>query len=60
MLGDERVIRTRKKPKETSSKAKIARAPFTDNEATKELSIPLIADRYNYEMGVIDQFDHLT
>ena len=60
MLGDERVIRTRKKPKETSSKAKTARAPFMDSEATKELSIPLIADRYNYEMGVIDQFDHLT
>ena len=60
MSGDERVIRTRKKPKETSFKAKIARAPFTDDEAIKEFSIPLIADRYNYEMGAIDQFDHLT
>lgn len=58
--GDERVIRTRKKPKETSSKAKPARAPLTDDEATKELSIALIADQYNYKMGAVDQFDHLT
>jgi hypothetical protein len=54
MSSDEQVIRIRKKPKETSFKAKTTRAPFTDDEVIKELSIPLIADRYNYKMGVVD------
>ena len=58
LSGDERVIRLRKRPKETSSKAKTARAPF-GTEAVKELSIPAIADRYNYHMGAVDEFDHL-
>jgi hypothetical protein len=60
MSGDERVLRKRKRPKETSSKAKTARVPFSDNEPVKVLSIPLIADRYNYNMGAVDEFDHLT
>jgi hypothetical protein len=47
MSGDERVIRLRKRPKETSSKAKTARIPF-GQEAKKELSIPVITDGYNY------------
>src|SRR5450756_544435 len=59
MSGDERVSRLRKRPKETSSKAKTARKPF-GNEATKVLSIPIIADGYNYYMGAVDEFDHLT
>ena len=58
MSGDERVIRLRKRPKETSSKAKTVRAPFGD-QATKELSIPVITDGYNYHMGAVDEFDHL-
>ncbi len=49
----------RKRPKETSSKAKTARKPFSDN-AVKELSIPAVADYYNHFMGAIDEFDHLT
>jgi hypothetical protein len=56
--GDERVIRLRKRPKETSSKAKTSRKPF-GNQAIKELSIPAIADGYNYHIGAIDEFDHL-
>jgi hypothetical protein len=59
MSGDERILRLRKRPKETSSKAKTARVPF-GNQATKVLSIPAIADEYNYHMGTVDEFDHLT
>ena len=59
MSGDERVSRLRKRPKETSSKAKTARVPF-GSQATKVLSIPAIADGYNYHMGAVDEFDHLT
>ncbi len=59
ILGDERVLRLRKRPKETSFKAKTTREPF-GNQAIKELSIPAIADRYNYHMGAVDEFNHLT
>jgi hypothetical protein len=54
------VLQQRKGPKETSSKAKTTRAPFAEDEVVKELSIPLVADRYKYNMGAIDEFDHLT
>jgi hypothetical protein len=57
--GDQKVSRLRKRPKETSSKAKTAREPFGD-DAIKELFIPAIADGYNYHMGAVDEFDHLT
>ncbi len=57
-IGNLKVIRKRKRPKETSSKAKTSQIPFS-NEPTKELSIPAIADRYNYNMGAINEFDHL-
>jgi hypothetical protein len=59
LSGDERILRLRKRPKETSSKAKTARVPF-GKDAMKELSIPAIADGYNYNMGAVDEFDHLT
>jgi hypothetical protein len=59
LSGDERVVRLRKRPKETSFKAKTSRVPFRE-EAVKELSILTIADAYNYHMGAIDEFDHLT
>jgi hypothetical protein len=59
MSGDPRVLRQRKRPKKTSSKAKTARVPFGD-QAIKELSIPAVADGYNYHMGAVDEFDHLT
>jgi hypothetical protein len=58
MSGDEKVLRLRKRPKETSSKAKTARAPF-GRDAVKELLIPAIVDGYNYHMGAVDEFDHL-
>jgi len=59
MLGDPRVIRLRKRPKATSSKVKTSRVPFS-NSTTKKLSIPAIVDGYNYNMGHVDEFDHLT
>jgi len=59
LSGKEKITRQRKRPKETSSKAKTARQPF-DNKAEKDLEIPVIADKYNYNMGAVDEFDHLT
>jgi Transposase IS4 len=59
LSGDEMVVRLRRRPKETSSKAKTSRVPFGE-DAIKELSIPVIADEYNYHMGAVDEFDHLT
>jgi Transposase IS4 len=59
MSGDKKVLRLRKRLKETSSKAKTSRAPF-GNDAVKELLIPAVADGYNYHMGAVDEFDHLT
>jgi Transposase IS4 len=59
LSGDEKVVRLRKRPKETSSKAKTSRVPF-GREPVKELSIPAIADEYNYHMGAVDAFDQLT
>jgi hypothetical protein len=60
MTGELRVLRKRKRPKETSSKAKIARVPFADGLAKKVLSIPAIADHYNHFIGAVDEVDHLT
>jgi hypothetical protein len=57
--SNERVLRLRKRPKETSSKAKTTRVPF-GNQAIKILSIPVITDGYNYHIGVVNEFNHLT
>jgi hypothetical protein len=59
LLGDEKVVRLRKRLKETSSKAKTIRVPF-GKDLVKELSIPAIADGYNYYIGAVDEFNHLT
>jgi hypothetical protein len=58
LSGDKQVVRLRRRPKETSSKAKTTRVPF-GNQPTKELVIPAIIDSYNYHMGAVDEFDHL-
>jgi hypothetical protein len=57
--GNKRVLRLRKRPKETSSKAKTIRMPF-GNQAIKMLLIPAITDRYNYYIGAVNKFDYLT
>lgn len=59
MSGDKHVLQLGKRPKETSSKAKTARIPF-GIQTTKVLSVPTIANRYNYHMGAVNEFDHLT
>jgi hypothetical protein len=56
--GNKKVLRLRKRPKETSSKAKTSRVLFGNN-IVKELLIPAIADGYNYHIGAVDEFDHL-
>jgi hypothetical protein len=57
--GNECILRLRKRPKETSSKVKTVRVPFS-SQAIKVLSIPVITDGYNYYIGAIDEFDYLT
>jgi hypothetical protein len=59
LSGDKKALRLRKRPKETSSKAKTSRVLF-DNLPEKELEIPAIIDGYNYHIGTVDEFDHLT
>jgi hypothetical protein len=48
----------RKRPKKTSSKAKTAQEPFNNN-IIKELFIPIVINRYNYYLGVINEFNYL-
>ena len=59
ILSDQKVLSRRKRPKETSSKAKTAQKPFADGEAKKELLILAIANSYNYHISAINKFDHL-
>jgi hypothetical protein len=59
ILGNARIKRLRKRPKESSSKAKTTRVLFR-KESTKVLSIPVVTDSYNYYIGVVDEFNYLT
>lgn len=54
----EQVLRNRKRPKKSSSRAKTSRVPFGD-EPTKDLLIPALYDEYNHKMGFVDQQDQL-
>jgi hypothetical protein len=58
LLSNKRVVRLRKRPKETSFKAKTLRQPFS-NKPKKELIIPAIIDGYNHYIRVINEFNHL-
>ncbi len=58
LLANEKVIRLRRRPKETSYKAKTLQVPFGE-DLVKELSIPVITDKYNYHMGAVNEFDYL-
>jgi hypothetical protein len=58
LSSDKRVVRLRKKLKETSFKAKTLRQPF-NNKPKKELKIPAITDKYNYYISVVNKFNHL-
>lgn len=52
------VVRARKRPSETSTKAKTAQAPF-GNDAVKDLPVPSFIDEYNHNMNHVDRADHL-
>ena len=56
--GDQKVLRLRKRPKLSSSKAKTARKPF-GGEPTKMMEIPQVYDAYNHQMGAVDLADQL-
>jgi hypothetical protein len=58
LSSDEKVVRLRKRLKETSFKAKTTRVLF-DKDLIKGLSIPAIIDGYNYHIGAINEFDYL-
>ncbi len=49
-IGLELIVRTRKRPKATSTAARAIRADF-GSAATKKLAIPHAIDEYNYCMG---------
>jgi hypothetical protein len=59
LSSDKKVLRLRKRPKETSSKAKTLRVLF-GNLLKKELKILAITNGYNYYIGTIDEFNYLT
>lgn len=52
------VVRTRRRPKVTSSAAHTARKAF-GNSPTKDLPIPIVIDEYNHNMGSVDVADQL-
>jgi hypothetical protein len=56
--GKEEVIRNRRRPKATSSKAKTARVPF-GSKSRKDMPIPVLFDEYNHQMGAVDRADQL-
>ena len=56
--GIKKVLRLRRRPKETAKHAKTSRVPF-GKDATKKLWIPQLYDSYNYNMGAVDLGDQL-
>ena len=56
--GKETVIKSRRRPAETSTNAKTSRAPFGD-QAVKDMPIPEFIDMYNHHMNGVDQADQL-
>src|SRR5271156_5298605 len=56
--ADGKVLRLRKRPKLSPSKAKLARAPFGDL-SEKEMEVPQIYDAYNHNRGAVDVADQL-
>jgi hypothetical protein len=59
MDGNAQVEGERKRPKETSSKAKTSRIPFGDLPK-KRLMIPQLYDGYNHNMGAVDEHDNMA
>ncbi|PVH67359.1 hypothetical protein DL98DRAFT_443835, partial [Cadophora sp. DSE1049] len=59
LLGEDTIKRLRKRLKETSLKAKISKIVFEESEAIKTLLIPVVADKYNYNIRAVDKADYL-
>ena len=57
--GKDLIKSLRKRPKETSSKAKTARKPF-GNLAEKILEIPVLFHKYNFNMGAVDEYNNIA
>ncbi|KAL5325054.1 hypothetical protein ACEPPN_006176 [Leptodophora sp. 'Broadleaf-Isolate-01'] len=56
--GKTKVVRVRKRLKETAGNAKVSRKPF-GNQPTKKLLILELFDEYNHYMGDVDVGDQL-
>jgi hypothetical protein len=54
--GKKKVLRTRKRPKQTAGNAIVSRRPFGDH-STKALWIPELYDAYNEYIGAVDLSD---
>ena len=54
----EQVIRSRRRPSETATWAKVIREPFK-GKTTKDLEIPLMIDQYNHFMNGVDRAGQL-
>jgi hypothetical protein len=56
LIGQELIVRNRRRPKATSTAAKSVRAEFGD-AVRKNLAIPCVIDEYNHRMGQVDLAD---
>jgi hypothetical protein len=55
----ELIAKLRRRPKLTSSKAKTSQKPF-GSLARKVLDIPVLYNKYNFNMGAVDEHDNLS
>jgi hypothetical protein len=58
LSSDERIVRLRKRLKETSFKVKTTRVLFS-KDAIKELNILAIINGYNYNIRAVNEFNYL-
>jgi hypothetical protein len=56
LIGQELIVRNRRRPRATSTAAKSVRAEFGD-AIRKNLAIPCVIDEYNHKMGQVDLAD---
>jgi len=56
LIGQELIVRNRRRPRATSTAAKSVRAEFGD-AVRKNLAIPCVIDEYNHKMGQVDLAD---
>jgi hypothetical protein len=56
LIGQELIVRDRRRPRATSTAARSVRAEF-GNAVRKNLAIPCVIDEYNHKMGQVDLAD---